>query len=250
MPRERRLVVPGYVHHVTQRGVRRQRTFFRREDYLLYLDLIREWCPRNGVEVVTHSLMPNHVHLAAIPDRLESLAGAMQQINQRYTRVINDRQDWSGSLWQGRFWSTPFDWASVPKLIQYILMNPVRAGRSSTIVGWPYSSGRVLVFGEPDGIVDPERLANLLRGSELDLGADLPEEVRGAIARSTRAGHPVGSSEFVERLERIEGRSLRPKPPGRPKSVSVPDDSNRTGDVAGENSVSVPDMVSVVAEHV
>ncbi|MFP4056785.1 MAG: hypothetical protein ACLF0G_07940 [Candidatus Brocadiia bacterium] len=36
MPRLARGVVPGVPHHVTERGNRRQRSFFREEDYEAY----------------------------------------------------------------------------------------------------------------------------------------------------------------------------------------------------------------------
>ena len=45
MPRIPRLVVPGYPHHVTQRGNRRQKTFFCTDDYLTYLDFIEAALP-------------------------------------------------------------------------------------------------------------------------------------------------------------------------------------------------------------
>ncbi len=37
MARLPRLVLPGYPYHVTQRGNRRQQTFFEDGDYVLYL---------------------------------------------------------------------------------------------------------------------------------------------------------------------------------------------------------------------
>ena len=39
MARIARVVFPGYPHHVTQRGSRRQPTFFLEEDYLTYLEI-------------------------------------------------------------------------------------------------------------------------------------------------------------------------------------------------------------------
>jgi putative transposase len=42
MARLARLVVPGIPHHVTQRGNRRERTFFEDGDYQFYLDLLAE----------------------------------------------------------------------------------------------------------------------------------------------------------------------------------------------------------------
>jgi hypothetical protein len=60
MARLARVVIPGVPHHVTQRGNRRQATFFSDEDYEAYLDLMAEWCGREGVEVWAYCLMPNH----------------------------------------------------------------------------------------------------------------------------------------------------------------------------------------------
>ena len=43
MARMPRVVVPGYPHHVTQRGVRRMKTFFTQDDYRYYLELVSEY---------------------------------------------------------------------------------------------------------------------------------------------------------------------------------------------------------------
>jgi len=43
MARMPRLVVPGYPHHVTQRGTLRMKTFFTVDDYKYYLDLIARY---------------------------------------------------------------------------------------------------------------------------------------------------------------------------------------------------------------
>ena len=46
MPRIARVVAPNTPHHVTQRGNRRQITFFRDADYVRYLQLAAEWCAK------------------------------------------------------------------------------------------------------------------------------------------------------------------------------------------------------------
>ena len=50
MARLPRIVLPGIPHHVTQRGNRRERTFFEDGDYELYLDLLADAAGRAGVE--------------------------------------------------------------------------------------------------------------------------------------------------------------------------------------------------------
>ena len=46
MARIARVTVPGYPHHITQRGNRRQKTFFKNEDYEAYIRLMAEWLGR------------------------------------------------------------------------------------------------------------------------------------------------------------------------------------------------------------
>ena len=61
MARIARVVVPGLPHHITQRGNRRQRTFFCYDDYQTYIDLMAEWCSTWKVEIWAYCLMPNHI---------------------------------------------------------------------------------------------------------------------------------------------------------------------------------------------
>ena len=74
MARMARVVVPGYPHHITQRGNRRLPTFFSDEDYGAYLDLMAAHCRAQGVSIRAWCLMPNHVHLIAVPKTGEGLA--------------------------------------------------------------------------------------------------------------------------------------------------------------------------------
>ena len=76
MPRLARVVIPGLPHHVTQRGNRRQQTFFIDDDYTAYRELMAEWCLERGVAVWAYCLMPNHIHLIAVPQSEDALAGA------------------------------------------------------------------------------------------------------------------------------------------------------------------------------
>ena len=64
MARMPRIVVPGYPHHVTQRGNRRQRTFFHEDDYRYYVELLGQFSQQAGTEIWAWCLMPNHYHLA------------------------------------------------------------------------------------------------------------------------------------------------------------------------------------------
>jgi putative transposase len=63
MARLPRLVIPSQPHHVTQRGNRRDQTFFEEGDYALYKYLLREAAQKASAEIWCYCLMANHVHI-------------------------------------------------------------------------------------------------------------------------------------------------------------------------------------------
>lgn len=67
MARLPRIVVPGVPHHVTQRGARRMQVFFSSGDYNSYITLLAHQAQQHALEVWAYRLMPNHVHLVAVP---------------------------------------------------------------------------------------------------------------------------------------------------------------------------------------
>ena len=91
MARLPRMVLPGVPHHVTQRGNRRERTFFEDGDYALYLDLLAQAADRHGVEVWSYCLMPNHVHIIAVPRDEDALGRTFRDVHHRYTGKVNTR---------------------------------------------------------------------------------------------------------------------------------------------------------------
>jgi putative transposase len=113
-------------HHITQRGNRRQTTFFCEEDYAAYLELMSQWCAQEGVQVWAYCLMPNHVHLIAVPETEDGLRRAIGEAHRRYTRRVNFRQRWRGHLWQGRFASFVMDESYLLAAARYVELNPVR----------------------------------------------------------------------------------------------------------------------------
>src|SRR5512137_3121050 len=109
MARIARVVAPGFAHHVTQRGNRRQQAFFRDDDYRAYRALMAQWCQSCGVAVWAYCLMPNHSHLIVVPRSEDGLRRAIGEAHRRYTRLVNFRKKWKGHLWQGRFASFLMD---------------------------------------------------------------------------------------------------------------------------------------------
>ena len=133
MPRMPRLIVPGYPHHVTQRGNRRQKTFFNTEDYQAYLDLVAIAKPRAGCDIWAYCLMPNHVHFVIVPEYEDSLALQFKEAHRRYTRRINFRENWRGQLWQERFHSFVMDEPHLSATARYVDLKCASKHQKTTV---------------------------------------------------------------------------------------------------------------------
>ena len=108
MARIARVTAKKIPHHVTQRGNRCLTTFFSEEDYQTYIDVMAEWCGKYGVEIWAYCLMPNHTHLIAVPETIDSLRRGIGEAHRRYSRMINFRENWRGI--SGRVALFPFLW--------------------------------------------------------------------------------------------------------------------------------------------
>ncbi|ROO32365.1 transposase [Salinisphaera orenii] len=58
--------------HIIQRDNNRQACFFDEEDYLFYLECLRDAAARAGCEIHAYVLMTNHVHLLATPQQADA----------------------------------------------------------------------------------------------------------------------------------------------------------------------------------
>ena len=213
MARMARVVIPGVPHHVTQRGNRRQPTFFHESDYEHYKALLGEWCASRGVEVWAYCLMPNHVHLIVVPSTETALRAAIAEVHRRYTVVVNEREGWRGCLWQGRFASFPMAPGHLFNAVRYVELNPVRAALVSKAEEWRHSSARALLAGCRDGLVEPSALGQFGDWGRF-LSAGLSRDSVQVIRRHERTGRPLGDRVFVGQLEASVGRCLSRRKPG------------------------------------
>lgn len=191
--------------------------FFCEDDYESYRRLLLEQVRLHNVCLWAYCLMPNHIHLVAVPADRGGLARALARTHRRYALLTNARHGWRGHLWQERFWSFPMSESSVPAVTRYVLHNPVRAGLVGRAEDWPFSSARLHLGVGGDMLVDGLALKSriddwtrLLGGAEEDCEA-------AAVRLHASTGRPMGDEAYVSRIEELLGRELRPKRPGRPR---------------------------------
>lgn len=215
MPRFPRLVVPKYPHHVTQRGVRKQTTFFDNADYRAYLRLATNLSKEYSVAVWAYCLMPNHIHAIVVPQNTDSLSKLFAALHRRYARRTNARHDWVGHLWQKRFYSVVMDETHAVSAMRYVELNPVRAGLCLRPEEWPWSSAKGNLGLTVDPLLDSSASPSIVSNWNEYLG--LPEDTNylERLRRQTETGRPDGDTTFVDSIESRTGRRVRPRRAGR-----------------------------------
>ena len=217
MARMARVVIPNYPHHITQRGNRRQQTFFTNDDYRAYMSLLSNAKDQAGIDVWAYCLMPNHVHLVVVPEHKDSLAVFFSEAHRQYTRRINAREGWRGHLWQERFHSFVMDEAYLLAAVRYVELNPVKAKLCQTPEDWIWSSAQAHLRGEDDGLVSVNPMLARISNWRESLQSDERINMQQRIRENTRTGRPGGSEAFLNKLESQTKRTLRKGKPG-PKS--------------------------------
>lgn len=219
MARMPRVVGPSFPHHVTQRGNRRQKTFFGVDDYLYYIDLLSEFSKLAETEIWAYCLMPNHVHLIMVPSHEDGLRAALGEAHRRYTRHVNFHHGWRGHLWQERFHSFLMDEKYLLAAVRYVEMNPVSAGLCESPWDWRFSSARAHLAGKDDTLVRVRPMLERVADWRAYLAASTKRDDTELIRKHNRTGRPLGTAEFIHKIENLTGESLAPKRPGpKPKN--------------------------------
>ena len=229
MPRNARIIINDYPHHIIQRGHNRQVVFASDNDYLVYLDNLREWKEKFGCKVYAYCLMTNHVHLIIDPGPDgNNLSMLMKRVAGRQTRHVNKTEGRSGTLWEGRYKSSPISMDDyLLACCRYIELNPVRAGIVAAPEAYRWSSYGAKVGTTKQNWLDFDPLYLGLASTAKKRQERYRDFVLGTIAeketeqirRSIQRGQLTGTGKFVEEIEEKTGKRIEFRGQGRPRKT-------------------------------
>jgi putative transposase len=178
--------------------------------------MLRKFAESASVQISSYVLMPNHVHLVVIPEYKDSLAEMIGSAHGTYAEMFNAVYGTVGHLWEGRFASFVMDEPHFWNAIRYVERNPVRAGLVDRAEDYPWSSAGAHCGLRNDPLLSPiatgrssENWSDWLAGIERST-------VLEALREHTNSGHPFGSKDFIQTLERQLGHPIVLRPRGRP----------------------------------
>ncbi|HBA89323.1 MAG TPA: transposase [Geobacter sp.] len=226
MPRTGRIVIPNCPHHIVHRGHNRNPLFISDDDYHYYLKNLVDLKNELNCHVYSYCLMTNHVHLIIDPgEHIDALAILLKKVAARQTRYVNTLEKRTGTIWEGRYHSSPICKDSyLLACCRYIEMNPVRARMVTEPSGYRWSSYREKTEGRAE-VIDPDP-------GYLSLGADetarrksyrewvlssVPEGEWERIHQAAQRGYLTGGEEFQQVVAERLGIRLDYKNPGRPR---------------------------------
>jgi len=226
MARPPRITVPGYPHHIIQRGNNRQPIFLREQDYQFYMQCFLKAKEETGCRVYSYCLMSNHVHFLVEPSELQGISWLLQSVGRRYVQYFNHCNQRTGTLWEGRFKSSLVGGdAYLMACYRYIELNPVRAGITSHPRDYPWSSYSFHAEGRKDPLLDEDPCYLGLgstplerqRSYQLFIGPGTPETELGFIRINIQRGGVTAEPSFIQNLSTRLARKLELGPRGRPR---------------------------------
>ena len=226
MARRRRVFIPGYPHHIVQRGHDRNAVFVEPADYEYYLANLIEWKMQYDVAVYAYCLMTNHVHLILAP-RVESsaISALMRRVSARQARYVNRLERRSGTLWEGRFKCSIVDSDNyLLACMRYVDLNPVRAGICRHPADYHWSGYTQKVGQSSEVWLDPDPVTDGMGESEAErnrayadfVAADVSAVEHELIRTAVRRNQLTGRGQFVDEIEQRTGLRIEARGQGRP----------------------------------
>jgi putative transposase len=228
MARLPRLTLPGYPHHIIQRGNNRQAVFSSAADHQMLLRLLDESARKSGVALHAYVLMDNHFHLLATPTTVDGLPQMMQAAGRRYVRYFNDSQGRSGTLWEGRYRATVIEAERyLLACMAYMDLNPVRAGLVAEAKDYPWSSHGHYAGLRVDSLLTPHPLVWALGNTPFAreaayaglVRAGITVEQQNLLTRFALSGWALGGDDFLAELQKRTERRVTKNQAGRPAAM-------------------------------
>ena len=227
MPRKARIVLANHPHHIVQRGHNRAAVFAEDSDYRYYLKNLSEWKARLGCRVYSYCLMTNHIHLVVDPgEDTASLGLLMKRVSARQTRMVNQLERRSGSLWEGRYKSSPIETDRyLLACCRYVELNPVRARMVDAPGDYKWSSYLTRVGDRSQEWLDKDPCylgmgatdAIRQRCYRAWVESGVPEAEIKLIREALQRGQLTGSERFISETESMLQRRIGCRGKGRPR---------------------------------
>lgn len=173
MPRGHTELRAGEYYHLYNRGHNRERIFYEGDNYVFFLERLREYLVP-VLDIVAYCLMPTHYHLlgrikqtsevSKTSEVSPGVSRAMMRFSVSYTKAMNKRYDRVGALFQGAYRRKHVaEDDYMVHLSRYIHLNPVIDALVEHPEDWEFSSYREYIGQRNGTLPRPEIVLSQFR---------------------------------------------------------------------------------------
>jgi putative transposase len=223
-----RLTLPGELHFLVQRGHNGQRIFSGSEDRQFIWNLLVDGAAQFDVAVHGYVLLDGYFQLLATPATSKGLPLLLQAVGRRYVQYFNQRNQRTGTLWDGRYRSTlvqPERYLFAA--LSHMDLGPVRSGVVARPGEYSWSSHGHFVGLRVDKLVTAHPLiwglGNTPFAREAAYARRIEEESglnTAQLLDATQKGWALGDGAYVDDIQSRTGRRVSRTKPGRPSALS------------------------------
>jgi REP element-mobilizing transposase RayT len=226
-----RILYPGALYHVYNRGNDKHPVFRDDEDRMKYLWFVVKYLQELSVVLIAYCLLGTHFHLF-LQTLLANLPEFMQRLHSAYARWYNKKRDRTGHLFTDRYKAAPVqDDVHALELSRYIHLNPVRAGLVARPEEWQWSSYRHYVGLEQSSVLNTDIVMRQISSDQEKQAEGYGAFVMDGLTNGTAWEEPplkqgifLGDDSFVEKISKLTKPAVPPlftqlEPPASPVSI-------------------------------
>ena len=204
MARSLRIEYPGAFYHVMSRGNDKKPVFVEKDGYAKLLDFLNRAFDKYDIAIHAYCILPNHYHLL-IETAKANLSQCMQFINTGYAGYHNWRYSATGHVFQGRYKGILIEKETYfRKVSQYIHLNPVESGLTTTPEDYKWSSYQYFLKEKnAPPFLDTKTTFEDIGGKakyQLFIANGLKLGIEDITKYATR-GNILGSIDFIDEIE-------------------------------------------------
>ncbi len=239
MPRLPRISLENCLYYVTLKGNNEEDIFKDKEDYRMYLELLKKYKEQYGFKLFSFCLLPKQLNLLIELKEGSTISMVMHSLTPSYTKYFNNRYGRKGHLFQQRFKSVIVDKKpNLLNLISYMHSEPVRKGAVVRPSDYVYTSHLLYLYNKSSQEREESilKILNLENEAQEVLAAILEEHpekkdyadffssvTQGELdefgKKLYRTGI-LGSDEFVRRIEgQLRNKTIKVE--GEKKNIPV-----------------------------
>lgn len=223
MPRGPRVLPDNFVHHVINRGNKKETVFREPADYNDFLCLLADANDQVPMRVLAVALMKNHFHLVLWPRLGVHLSAYMEWLMNAQIPKLQKRHGTvgTGHVYQGRYKNFLVqDDAHLYRVLRYVEANPLRAGIVDRAEKYRWSS--LTRRRTPDGreYLSEWPLPRPVNWTDY-VNQGMTAEELGGLRHSVRRGTPYGGESWVAQTAATYGLEGTLHPIGRRRVYEV-----------------------------